>query len=73
MSDGKKNSTMILRCPVCLSRENDVPLFEDEKGFYCIKCSFTGTENDINAMYAGIRKKFLKIGKRYTMEELSKM
>ena len=72
MSENKANS-MILRCPICLVRENDVPLFNDEKGYYCVRCSFTGTESEVNTLYLGIRTKFKNLQKRFTLEEQRKM
>jgi hypothetical protein len=60
---------MIYRCPVCFSRENDVPLFKDKEGYYCVKCSFTGTREDIVGMYDFFKKKFRMRKKRFTVEQ----
>lgn len=35
----------------------------------CIKCSFEGSENEVFAMYADIRKKYHWMGRRLTMED----
>jgi hypothetical protein len=68
-----KEKPMIYRCPVCFSRENDVPLFRDDRGYYCVKCSFTGTKEDILEMYGDLKKKFQNRRVRYTIEEQRKL
>ena len=55
---------MTYRCTVCFSREIDVVLFRDDDGYYCVKCSFVGSAQDIEGMYADVRKKFRLIGER---------
>ena len=64
---------LTLRCPVCFGRENDVTLFEDSHGYYCPKCSFTGTEGEVRAFYAALRKKYRLISQRLTLEEQRRM
>lgn len=69
--DEKKS--MILRCPVCYGRENDVVLRKRDDKFYCVKCSFTGSEDDVLEMYADLKKKYHKYKVRYTLEQLKEM
>jgi len=59
-----------MRCPVCFSRENDVVLFREGERYYCVKCSFAGSEADVRAMYADLRNKYRWITRRVTLEEL---
>jgi hypothetical protein len=71
MAQTQKN--IRLRCPVCFSRENDVVLFinnaDKENRFYCVKCSFHGTEADVREMYADMRKKYRLMTTRMTLED----
>ena len=68
MSADRRNQVK-LRCPVCFGRENDVVLFHDEAGYYCVKCSFTGTEAEVRGMYADLRKKHRNLTSRLTLEQ----
>lgn len=68
---GTHNSKMIYRCPVCFVRENDVVLKKRNDGtYYCIKCSFTGTKEEIIQMYDDSKKKYRLMKKRITLEML---
>ena len=44
-SKGKLN----FRCPSCFMRDIDIDMFFDEekKEYYCLRCAFRGTENDV--------------------------
>ena len=57
------------RCPVCFGRETDVVLCQAGRNYYCVKCSFRGTREDVLSMYADIQKKFRWMLTRITMEE----
>lgn len=37
------------RCPSCFMRDIDIDMFFDEqkKEYYCLRCSFTGSEADV--------------------------
>ena len=37
------------RCPSCFMRDIDIDMFFEEakKEYYCLRCSFTGTEADV--------------------------
>lgn len=70
MCENQKKS-MIYRCPVCFARENDVVLHKKEdQTYYCVKCSFTGNEEDIREMYGDLKKKYRLMTKRITLEML---
>lgn len=54
-----------MRCPVCFSRETDVLMVPDGRGFhYCRKCSFQGLESEVRGMYRDIQKKYHWMQKR---------
>lgn len=65
----------ILRCPYCLYKENDVVLHKcaDEDKYYCIKCSFKGTYEEIKENYNVLKQKFKNRCKRITLEDIEKM
>ena len=64
---------MIYRCPVCFNTTVDIPLIYDGNTFRCLKCSFTGTENDIREMYNDFRKRYRLMDRRITLEDQKKM
>ena len=52
------------RCPSCFMRDIDIDMFFDgeKKEYYCLRCSFTGSEEDVlrlNEM-ARYRYRFMK-------------
>lgn len=61
---------LVKRCPVCFSREIDVLMIVAEPGSHrCPKCSFSGSDSEIAAMYADIQKKYHWMARRITIEE----
>lgn len=68
MSENTENE-MIFRCPICFNSGIDVYLKQEDKKYRCLKCSFTGTKQDIEAMYDDFRKRYRLLGKRLTLEE----
>lgn len=59
-SKGKLN----FRCPSCFMRDIDMDMFfdEDKKEYYCLRCAFSGSEEDVlrlNEM-ARYRYRFMK-------------
>ena len=73
MSETSKKRIMY-RCPVCFARENDVVLHQRaDGGYYCVKCSFTGGQQDIEDMYRDLKKKYKRMTTRLSLEELEKM
>lgn len=70
MADSAKKE-IIYRCPVCFARENDVVLHRHEdSSYYCVKCSFAGSVEEIREMYADLKKKYRLMTTRVTMEDL---
>lgn len=69
MSESRKK-LKILRCPYCLAKENDVLLHKEGEGYYCVKCSFTGSYEEIMQLYARHKEKFVNRTKRITLEEI---
>ena len=39
------------RCPSCFMRDLDIDMFydKDKKEYYCMRCQYTGTEEDVLA------------------------
>jgi len=58
---------MSLRCPVCLGRDMDIVLLRDKEGYYCVKCSFTGSAEDVEDAYTHFRSRFRLRGKRLAL------
>ena len=71
---GTEEKKLILRCPVCFARENDVVLHRKPDGsLYCVKCSFTGDDALVHEMYHDLKKKYRLITTRITLDDLEKM
>lgn len=64
---------IIYRCPVCFARENDVVINKYDGVYRCVKCSFFGSEEQIQEMYADLRQKYTLRTKRITVEDMEKM
>lgn len=60
---------MTMRCPVCFSRDIDVLMKLKDGQYHCLKCSFTGTEDEVRQQYANLKSKFKWIDKRITIED----
>jgi len=71
MAEHREN--VILRCPVCFARENDVVLLREDKTFYCVKCGFEGDEARVRELYADQQKKYRWRARRVTLEEQREM
>lgn len=54
------------RCPSCFMRDIDIDMFFDEtKGeYYCLRCSFTGTEADVLRLNENARFRYRAINLR---------
>jgi len=63
----------VMRCPVCFARENDVNLLLDGEEYYCIKCSYHGTAEEVAERYAELRKKYRWKLRRIGLEDLRKL
>lgn len=48
------------RCPSCFMRDIDIDMFYDEekKQYYCLRCCFTGTEEDVNRLNEAARFRY---------------
>lgn len=59
MSQGRKGK-LNYRCPRCMMREIDMDmLFDSEKGeYYCLRCSFTGNEIEIQRLNQEFKDKY---------------
>jgi ribosomal protein L37AE/L43A len=68
-----EKKVIIYRCPVCFARENDVVIRKYDGIYRCVKCSFFGSEEQIQAMYADLRQKYTLRTKRITMEDMENM
>jgi len=67
MAQGRKGK-LNYRCPRCMMREIDMDLLYDRSlgEYYCLRCSFTGSENDIILLNAQFREKYKDRTKRIT-------
>lgn len=54
------------RCPSCFLRDLDIDMFYDkDKGeYYCIRCQFTGTEEEVLKMNQVARIRYRAMSKR---------
>lgn len=59
------------RCPSCFLRDLDIDMFYDkDKGeYYCIRCQYTGTEEDVLAKNQIVRIRYRAMGRRFTEDE----
>ena len=55
-SKGKLN----FRCPSCFMRDIDIDMFYDEekKEYYCLRCGFSGTEEDVERLNQAARFRY---------------
>ena len=67
MSDNKKKIETY-RCPLCFGAGNDVYLVQDTDVLRCLHCSYTGTEKEIEEMYADFKKRYRRMHERITLE-----
>ncbi len=54
------------RCPRCFMRDIDIDMFYDDsaKQYYCIRCCFTGTEDEVLALNEQIKEKYGRLRQR---------
>ena len=59
------------RCPMCFMRDIDMDMFydKDKKEYYCIRCQFHGSEEEVLEKNEQIRLKYKDIYKRFTSFE----
>ncbi len=55
------------RCPSCFMRDLDIDMFYDQekKEYYCLRCQYTGKEEDVLAENERIRIKYRAMHTRY--------
>ena len=56
------------RCPSCFMRDIDIDMFFDEakQEYYCLRCSFTGTEADVERLNQAARFRYRYMQMRVT-------
>ncbi len=61
------------RCPSCFMRELDIDLFYDaeKEEYYCIRCEFTGTEEDVQKANELARFRYKDMHKRFDFDQLN--
>jgi hypothetical protein len=59
MAQGRKGK-LNYRCPRCLMREIDMDLLydKDQDEYYCLRCSFSGDEMEVQRLNAQFREKY---------------
>ena len=67
MSQSKKGR-LNYRCPCCFMREIDMDMFYDEekKEYYCLRCGYVGTEQDVLRLNEQARYRYGLLHKRVT-------
>lgn len=59
------------RCPSCFMRDLDIDMFydPDKKEYYCIRCQYTASEEDVLQKYKLARFRYRFMLHRFRMEE----
>ncbi len=67
MAQGRKGK-LNYRCPLCLRRDIDMDMLydKDKDEYYCIRCSFAGTEEEILVLNAETRRRYVDRTSRIT-------
>lgn len=57
---------MNYRCPVCFARDIDMDMFFDEAKdeYYCLRCSYHGTEENVLNLYEQFKGKYGRLKER---------
>jgi len=57
---------MNYRCPACFMRDLDIDMFYDKvkKEYYCLRCPYTGTEEDVKRLNEQARYRYRSMMKR---------
>jgi hypothetical protein len=66
MAQSGKNG-LNYRCPSCFMRDLDIDMFfdSDKQEYYCLRCQYTGTEEDILNKNEMIRLRYRDMLRRY--------
>lgn len=56
------------RCPSCFMRDLDIDMFydKDKQEYYCIRCQFHGSEEDVLTGNEMVRTRYGAMHKRFT-------
>jgi hypothetical protein len=56
------------RCPSCFMRDLDIDMFYDaeKKEYYCLRCQFTGSEEQVLSMNEMARVRYRAMHRRFT-------
>jgi len=67
MAQGRKGK-LNYRCPLCLRRDIDIDMLfdKDKDEYYCIRCSFTGSETQVQVLNAETRRRYADRRSRIT-------
>lgn len=67
MAQAKKGK-LNYRCPSCFMRDLDIDMFYDEekKEYYCLRCQFTGSEEEVLAGNERVRTRYKAMNRRFT-------
>ena len=67
MSQGRKGK-LNYRCPSCFMRYLDIDMFYDKEKdeFYCMRCQYTGNEQDVLEKNEMVRFRYRAMAKRFT-------
>ncbi len=59
------------RCPSCFMRDIDLDMFYDEakKEYYCLRCNYVGSEEDVLAKNELAKYRYRFMDKRFTFDE----
>ena len=59
------------RCPSCFMRDLDIDMFydKDKKEYYCLRCCYKGTEEDVREKNEMARFRYRDMMKRITVED----
>lgn len=59
------------RCPSCFVRDLDLDMFYDKekKEYYCIRCQYTGTEEDVLAKNQLARFRYKDMMRRFSEKD----
>ena len=67
MSQGRKGK-LNYGCPSCFMRDLDIDMFYDKEKdeFYCMRCQYTGNEQDVLEKNEMVRFRYRAMAKRFT-------
>lgn len=59
--------TLNYRCPSCFMRDLDIDMFfdRDKEEYYCLRCCYTGSEEDVKKKNEMARFRYRAMMKRY--------